>query len=430
MPPEDDFEPLDDFEPIQDDFVQEKTKRSLFESTVRKGQIFAGNMFNTAGAGLPEFASQKLLGRPLSPKPESAADYLAAGAGTLGGLVSPGGAPVKAGKMAATAVRSLGSRATKGIGRFAVQNIAAPAAAGAANLAISDITKPKEILPKAVAGGLGGAVAGPILAGARPVTEKLGTIFKTAPQLKGKTGERLSNKLVQSFRNKRTQAISKFGDDMEVLVRKNPGKIVDLSSERDIFLQKYSEPSFKRAVDTAIQEQARLSNRTPVLKELLSGAKEAETLSLSDAQDVMNTFKRFPGLSRKFGHQMPEFSAVQDDALDIADSILDKQLGSFPEMSTVRSSFRSTMQDMKVLRSTFKEPADVIKNIGKGGPFEGPVREEASKRLFTSGQLKRIKDVGTTKRSVDTAKNIGKKAAAGAAVTGGGLLTYKLFGRR
>lgn len=214
---------------------------------------------------------------------------------------------------------------------------------------------------------------------------------------KANFAEGIRNKFV----NLKTQAVNRFGNQIDDLAKANPTKTISLREIVDNLLTDIDE----------LSPQARSAIKgNPILKKFLENPELADNVSLKDTQEIINHFNTKVPKNIRFNHL---------DILNTLNDIKAAQLDAFPEMANVRYEY-----------AKFKQPYDLIKNQFKVGKllkaiekdFGDPEFKKAVTQIFPKEVIKEMGGYKNAERNLRIMGKILKGASIGGAFTLGGYI--------
>ena len=172
-----------------------------------------------------------------------------------------------------------------------------------------------------------------------------------------------------SFAEAHTEMVNKFGNEIKGQMVKFPNTKVNLS---ELLFDLQTNPDISKQTLSILKS-------TPKLDALMENPKLASSVSLKDAQSIVNHLQT----------RMPKDIKVNKfDLLDTINTIKGQQLEAFPELSKARSEYRAFIEPYKNVKNYFKfnKVLNAIKN--KFGGAEGQVAVE---KILPKEVLKKMK---------------------------------------
>jgi hypothetical protein len=200
----------------------------------------------------------------------------------------------------------------------------------------------------------GGAVLGGIFGLGTGALNKLRNV-------KGDKAAGFAENLRKKFFKIKTDAVSKFGKQLDNLAEQNPTNQVSLSGLVDDIASNIDD--FSPQAKTAIK-------KNPKLNALLNNPENASNVSVRDVQDMINHMNTKVPANIKATHL---------EILDTVNDLRAAQLDAFPQMSQVRADYASTIRPFNEVKNKFKFNR-LIKAVEND--FGGEEGAKAVKQLF------------------------------------------------
>jgi hypothetical protein len=190
------------------------------------------------------------------------------------------------------------------------------------------LKRPGEDLVKAT---LGGAAAFGAYRGLKSnLVKKIPTAL-SANYGRGNRADAFGNKVNEAFVKTHTEAVNRFGSDLDKWTAKYPERSVDLSELVDEIRK-----------DPDISKQAvRIFRKTPKLGNLIDNPNAVASISLRDAQDIIN-------------HLQGKIKSGGFDVQETINNIRGSQLESFPEMAETRANYQEFIEPYKAVKNNFR----------------------------------------------------------------------------
>ncbi|HEC64433.1 MAG TPA: hypothetical protein ENI23_03985 [bacterium] len=359
-----------------------------FQQGVGRGVVGGANI---ATGGIPAEIAKR-GGEQLLPPAQTAGEKAGEFVGTVGGLVAPGSLIAK------------GSQALiKGAGAGAKIGRAALTGGG-----IGAIIPPETSFNDLKARGRNVILGALIGAGSQVGASAIQSIknIKNAKQ-----GSKFVQKIREKFFKVKSDAVAKFGTQVDDLAQANPDKQVSI---RDI-VDDINNPN--SGFDPEVK---RILRKIPGFDRLLADPSAAEKITLREAQNMLNHINtKIP----------PNIKARHLDLLDTRDNIRAAQLDAFPEMQAVKEQYKEVIRPWTNLKNQFKfnRLQTAIENN-----FGGAEGRNAIETLLPEGTVKQIDTFRKTARNL---KLLGKildpvilaRIAIGSAVAGGAIAGARKF---
>ena len=340
------------------------------------GPIVGG--VNSATFGVPKLIANKMGGKDFAKEmfPEQSTTggkALRIGA-EAAGLIGGG-----AGKLALATGKGVAQKLGGGGVAKAVGGMAGGAVAGAAQ--VNDPTANlqdyvKNQATQALAGGMGGLAVGTLA----PTLKALAGMRN----IKGPRAVKISNSIRTEFFNVKSEAVKKFGSQLETLTKSKPLARGDLTDFLD---------DFNSNMQEFTPEAKNIINKTPLIKNMVSNSSTQATVK--EIQDAINYL----------GKKVPKgVGPVKNEILDAINDLKSAQLDAFPEMKSVRAEYKQMIEPFNNVKNYFRfnKLLSAIKS-----EFGGPEGEEAVKSLLSPETIKRI---GGLKDSMNLSSALGEFA--------------------
>lgn len=319
---------------------------------------------NTATLGVPQLIKEKVFGIPSVQQDRPLGAFIGGGLGLTGGLA-------------------------KGVVRGAAQ--------------IPSMIKQSIPFAKTIGGAIGGAIVGGVLppekdfmdwqnrksqtgmgAGLGAAVPLAGSALKNIGKLLPKGAVQFADDIRGQLSKAKSDAVSKFGSRLEELSKNNPEKSVSL---RELVNQINSN------IDDYSQQAKIAFKSNPKFNKMLSDPTLADSVTLKDAQEIINTFNTKIPKNIKYTHL---------DILDTINDVKAAQLDAFSEMATARQEY-----------AAFKQPYDLVKGQFKVGKLLGNIERnfndpELRNAVNTLLPKEAISEMGGYRNTVKTLRAVKK----------------------
>lgn len=265
----------------------------------------------------------------------------------------------------------------------------------------------------ALATGAGAAGLGGLAYGASKVIPKVAEGVKHIPTVMSTAKEaEFAKSMNKAFTQEHTKQVAKFGSALDKLAIKNPQASIDLSE----FVSEIIKP------DSTINPQAMaVFKKVPKLADMMANPELAKTVSIRDAQDIINYLNT----------KVPKNIKVNNfDLLDAINTVKAEQLQAFPEMAKVRARYAKFIEPYKNIKRYFGFNKTLPAIKGEV-PFGGAQGWEAAKEILPAKTIKSMKGfrmASQVKEGVTApGKTIGKMLGIGGKVLSAGPSLLQAF---
>jgi hypothetical protein len=194
-------------------------------------------------------------------------------------------------------------------------------------------------------------------------------------------GANFAKQVREAFVEAHTNKIAEFGGQLESLTAKNPTRVVSLQNVVDDIVNNFDEMA---------PEVKGVMRRTPFLRDMVKKVKPmSPNITLQQSQEIINYMNT----------KVPKnIRANNLDLLDTINNIKGAQLDAFPEMETVRATYKKFIEPYSQVKNYFKfnKVLDAIKN--KFGGAEGQI---AAEKVLPKQTVKDIRGYRTASKMAE-----------------------------
>jgi len=262
---------------------------------------------------------------------------------------------------------------------------------------------------QASVGGVVGGVAVPLSKG----VQNLGRVAFKAKDFAGKVRSTL-------FESKASIG-KQFESQLDDLMQKNPGKVIDLSEP---FNKVKEVAKTNSRLISDLKLGAKKAGVDPkLIEEFIDKPSSASEMTLNQSRDIKRAVSNVPSISTNFKKgKFASFSDTDIDLIDFADEVKGKQLSVFPELEQVNKAYSDKITKYNLVKDKFRVGKlldNIEKNFGDK-EVQGVIGELLPKEV--------IREMGGFRMAAKFLKTMGWVAASGitgAALTTGGTAAYR-----
>lgn len=242
-----------------------------------------------------------------------------------------------------------------------------------------------------------GAVAAPVIGMLANAPKNVGRLYGE------KQGADFARSIRSAFIKTKTNAVERFGSQLDDLASKNPNKTVSIRGVVDDIVSN---------INDMAPEAKSVFRKTPVLRDLIKNSDGADSVSLKDIQKISNYINSKVPRNIKANHI---------EIMDALSDIRAAQAEAFPEMAQLRAEYAKVAGPYSQVKNYFKFNR-VLKAVENG--FGGKEGMSAIRSLLPDNV---IKEMGGYRAAIKIIRSVGNALKWGGILGGGYKALDKVF---